>query len=176
MSNRRKPTNNPGPLRAALAKKTTLRTYFDLSVVDSEDVEAAQRQVDVARQLVAATLLSDDPAVTDRAEAALEQAQAGLSECFHRLWFRGLGYDEFDALVALHPPTDAQRADDWLWNPETFNYALLEACAVDSDLTAAEWEAELADAERWSRADRTRVIGMALAANQQTMSDAVPKG
>lgn len=164
------------PLRKALAAKTTLRTYFDVAIVDTETVEAAQRQVAVAEQLVAATLLSEDQEVTSKAQAMLDQAKARRDECFHRIWFRGLSEVDFDALVALHPPTDAQRKDGWAWNVETFNYALIEACAVDSDLTAAEWEAELSDADRWTRADKVQLVNAALACNRQTMADAVPKG
>jgi hypothetical protein len=172
MSNRRKPKN---PLREALAKKTTLRTHFDISIVDSEEVEAAQRSVTVAQQLVAATLLHDDPAVRARADKALADARATRDACFHRIWFRGLPLEEFDALVALHPPTEEQHREKWIWNPDTFNYALLAECAVDSDLTAEEWAEELADGDRWTRADRTKIISTCLAANQQTMADAVPK-
>jgi hypothetical protein len=162
------------PLRAALAAKTNLRTYHDIAVVDSEQVQAAQRQLELARQLQAASLLSDEDAVRAKALQAVERAQATRNACFHRIWFRSLGHTEFDALVALHPAADGQ-VDELPWNPATFDYALLEACVVDSDLTAEEWEAELADEKRWSAPDRNRVISMALAAQRQTMADAVPK-
>lgn len=175
MSNRKKP-KSPSPLRAALAKKTSLRTFFEIAVVDSETVETAQRRVDIARQMSAATLLTEDTAVREKADEALASAQAERDACFHRIWFRGLSLDEFDALVALHPPTDEQRNDDWTWNPDTFNYALLEAATVDGDLTAQEWADELADGDRWTRADRTQLINMCLAAQRQTMADAIPKG
>lgn len=175
MSTRRKKATGSS-LRAALAAKTKLRTYFDLAVVPSEQVEAAKQRVDIANQLVAATLLSPDADVRARAQGELDEAKAALSACFHRIWFSGLNDTEFDALVALHPATKAQEADKWLWNPDTFNYALLEACAVDSDLTAEEWEVEVNDGTRWSRADKSRVIAAALACNQQTMADAAGKG
>ncbi len=170
-----KPGKRPAsPLRAALAAKTNLRTYHDIAVADSEQVQAAQRQLELARQLQAASLLSDEDDVRGKALEAVERAQATRNACFHRIWFRSLGNTEFDALVTLHPPADVQ-ADELPWNPETFDYALLEACVVDSDLTAAEWEAELADEQRWSGPDKNRVIAMALAAQRQTMADAVPK-
>lgn len=163
------------PLRAALAAKTNLRTFHDIAVKPSEDVAAAQRQLELARQLQAASLLSEEPEVHDKAGQAVERAQAVRDTCFHRIWFRSLGDVEFDALVTLHPAVDGQ-ADDLPWNPATFDYALLEACVVDGDLTATEWQAELADEERWSGPDKRRVIAMALAAQRQTMADAVPKG
>lgn len=171
---RKKPSTSP--LRAALAAKTKLRTYFDVATAPSEVVEAAKQRVDIAQQLVSATLLSPDDDVRARAQQELDKAKAGLDECFHRVWFSGLNETDFDALVALHPPTEAQAAKKWLWNSDTFNYALLEACAVDSDLTADEWEAELNDAKRWTRADKARIVAAALACNQQTMADAAGKG
>lgn len=173
MANAR-PGGSPSPLRAALAAKTTLRTYFDVAIVPTEDVEAAQRAVAVARQMVAATLLHEDDTVKAKAETALTAAETNLAACFHRIWFRGLSDRDFDALVALHPPTAEQAKEKWIWNPDTFNYALLEACVVDGDLTAAEWETEL-DSDRWSRADKAQMFAMALAANRQTMADAIPK-
>lgn len=173
MSNRRKPSN-PSPLRAALAQKTNLRTYFDLPVADTEQVEDAHRKVEIAKQLVASTLLHEDQDVRGKAEAALERAKEARAACFHRIWFRGLTFSEFDALVALHPATKEQEKDGWAWNPDTFNYALLEEAVVDGDLTAEEWQAELDD-DRWSRADRTQLLNRCLAAQQQTMADAVPK-
>lgn len=172
MSNRRTP-KNPSPLRAALAAKTSLRTYFDIAIEPTEKIEAAQRRLDVANQLIAATLLHDDD-VRAKAEGAHVKAKAERDAHFHRIWFRGLQLDEFDALVALHPPTAEQAKDDWAWNPDTFNYALLEEAVVDGDLTAAEWEAELSS-EKWTRADRNAFVNNCLQAQRQTMADAVPK-
>lgn len=173
MSNRKKPKS---PLREALAKKTSLRTFYELPIVSQEQIEAAKRKLDVAHQLVAATLLHEDDEVRAKAEKAIADAQAERDACFHRVWFRGLGHNEFDALVALHPPTKEQQADQHAWNPDTFNYALLEAAGVDSDLSAEDWEAELADESKWPAPDRARLIGSCLAAQRQTMADAVPKG
>ena len=175
MSNRKKPTN-PSPLRAALAAKTALVTHFDMAIADSDAVEAAQRRVNVAEQMVAATLLHQDDAVRERAADALNEALAARDACFHRIQFRHLPLDDFDALVKLHPPTDAQAKEEWVWNHLTFNYALLEACVIDGDLTAAEWETELADQDKWTPADKRQLINMALAAQRQTMADAIPKG
>lgn len=188
MGNRPKP-RSASPLRAALAAKTSLRTYHDIAIVASEQVERAQRNLESARQMHVATLLHPDEAVKQQAKELLAKAEEQRGECFHRIWFRGLGFSEFDALVDLHPPTDEQAKAGKAWNDATFPYALLAECAGDSveptkdnpdgwvpgDLTAEEWEAELTDETRWSAADRRRVISMALAAQQQTMADAVPK-
>lgn len=162
------------PLREALAAKTNLRTYHDIAVRPAEDVAAAQRKLELARQMQAATMLTEDDAVRDKAVQVVEKIQAERDACFHRIWFRSLGDNEFDALVTLHPPVDGPHGD-LAWNPETFDYALLEACVVDGDLTAAEWADELADEQRWSGPDKRRLLAMAFAAQRQTLADAVPK-
>lgn len=172
MSNRKKPKS---PIRAALAKKTSLRTYFDLGIADPDEIDAAQRRLDVARQLIGAALLGGDPEMRKKADAAIGVAQAERDACFHRIWFRALGLTEFDALVGLHPPTKEQARDQWAWNPDTFNYALLEAATVDSDLTAEDWETELSDEDRWPAADRRGLVNACLAAQRQTLADSVPK-
>lgn len=175
MGNRPKP-KKPSPLRAALAQKTNLQTYFDIAVADTEAVEEAQRVLVTAQQIAAGAMLGDDADVKARAKELLDEAKAHRAECFHRVWFRGLPFDEFDALVALHPPTDEQRRSDeqHAWNPDTFVWALLEECVVDGDLTADEWKAELGS-DRWTSADRQRFLGMAIAAQRQTLADAIPK-
>lgn len=163
------------PLRAALNAKTSLHTFHEISTSPQPAIEAAKRNLDVARQLVAATLMHDDADVRAKADKALATAQAERDACFYRIEFRGLGLTEFDALVKLHPPTKAQADDKWLWNPDTFDFALLEHAVVDSDLTAEDWQAELADEEKWPAPERARLLNNCLAAQRQTMADAAPK-
>lgn len=171
MSNRKKPSS---PLRQALAKKTSLRTYFDFALVDVETVERVSRKLQAARQLEHGAMLSDNPDVKTRAAAVLAEIEAERDACFHRIWFRGLGSDEWDALVDLHPPTPEQAKDGAAWNDETFNYGLLEATAIDSDLSADDWRRELAD-EKWTNADRRQLVLAAVRAQRQTLADQVPK-
>lgn len=178
MSTRRKKPST-SPLRAALQAKTSLRTFHEIAIVPQEQIEAAKRRLDVANQMVVATLLNDDPDVREKADAALAAAQAERDACFHRIEFRGLGLDDFDDLVQLHPATPEQEKDpDYTvaWNRPAFDYALLAEATVDSDLTAEDWAEELADTTRWPAAERARLINTCLAAQRQTMADAIPKG
>lgn len=188
----RQKSATPGPLRAALAKRTNLRTYHDIAIADATEIEAAQRRLDAARQMHTATLLHDDQQVRERAEQLVKDAEAARDALFHRIWFRGLPQTEFDALVDLHPPTDEQAKNGNMWNAETFHFALIAETAENEDhtpgdLTAEEWKAEITgidpatgepdpDREAWTGAERRQVIYMALAAQRQTMADAVPKG
>lgn len=179
MGNRRKPTR-PSSLRAALAAQTSLRTYHDIAIVPGEQVAKAQRAVEAARQLQVATMLSDKDEVRDRGQQALDKAETELRACFHRIYFRGLPIEDFDALVDMHPPTPEQAKEGKAWNDDTFIYALLAECVEEEDgtpggLTAEEWEAELT-AKKWAAPEVRRVKHMAYAAQRQTMADAVPKG
>lgn len=175
MTKRTAAAARPASPREALAALTALRTYHDIAVVPLDQIEEATRNLELARQMRTATLLSDDEAVQAKAEDVYRQAVAKRDECFYRLWFRGLSDDDFDALVDMHPPTDEERNDGASWNRETFIPALLAACTVDSDLTEAEWAAKLAE-ENTPAAERRAMVSMAIAAQRQTLADSVPKG
>lgn len=171
MPTRREQSKAASALRGALAAKTSLRTHFDIAVESTEVIEAAQRRLNAARQLEVATMLSDDTGVQERAAGALREAEEARDACFHRVYCRGLTLDEFDALVALNPPTDAQAREGRSWG-NGFDIALLTVCAEDSDLTREEWEEQLTT---WTAAERRRAIAAALEAQRQTLADAVPK-
>lgn len=158
-------------LRSALAAKTSLRTHFDIAQADTEVIEEAQRRLNAAQQLEMATTLHEDEAVKARAAQAVTEARAARDALFHRVWCRGLGLDEFDALVALHPATAEEAQSGLAWGAG-FDMALLAACAEDSDLTADEWASELAG---WTLPERRRAIAAALDAQRQTLADLVPK-
>jgi hypothetical protein len=168
------------PLRAALAARTSLRTYHDIAVAPGEDIERAQRQLEAARQMHAATLLHDDEAIRARAAEVLDSAERALGECFHRIYFRGLDLNDFDALVSLHPPTAEEASEGKAWSDDLV-YALLAAVVENEDgtsggLTDIEWKAELNEPGKWPAPERQHLVRMAWAAQRQTMADAVPKG
>lgn len=156
-------------LRAALAAKRSTETWFDLQVSDSTEAEQTLEQA--SRQLRLALLTSEGVA---EAEAAEQAAREALAACFHRLRFHNLPAHEFEALVGEHEasPEDAEQGE--VWNRKTLTPALLAACAVDSDLTAEEWAAELAS-ERWNAADLLGVYRAALDANVKQRSASLPK-
>ncbi len=56
---------------------------------------------------------------------------------------RAIPADDWEALVALHPPTEAQRERGDAWDPATFRSALLAACVLtpegEEPLTEEEW-------------------------------------
>jgi hypothetical protein len=162
------------PLRDALNRKRVTRTYYDMPIAGTEEIDAARTALDRAGQVAVATLMSDDEDIRSRGDAALAEAREGLAECFHRIWFRPIGLSEFDALTSEHPPTTAQRKEGHPWNPDTFIFALLAVSAEDSDLSEEEWAAELADEKKWPAPDRNGIYNAALRAQRQSAAD--PKG
>lgn len=164
-------------LREALARKAARETHYDVLVVTSEEQEALEERFTAARRAVgraeAAHGQESPEAVAARAE--VEDARQGLAEASYRIRFRNLPPDEFEALVAAHPPTKAQQDEGDMWDRTTFTPALLAACAVDSDMTEKDWTDELARPS-WSRADRDQVFMAALTANVLPRSVTVPKG
>jgi hypothetical protein len=159
-------------LREALASKRSQQTHYDLVVGDSAELEAALQAA--SADLRHATLRGEQPAI-DAARASFEEARAALQACLHRVHFTNLEPDVFEALIGVHPPTKAQRDEGDRWNEVTFRPALIAACAVDSDMTDADWAEELGS-KRWSHADRDEIFGAALAANILPRSLSIPKG
>lgn len=165
-------------LRAALAAKTTRLVPFDVPVVDSETADAAaERLLKANNQLDQLRWITEDKDVHDRVRREHREARQQRDACFYRVQFRGLGDADFDALVSEHQPSAEQRKQGYEWNPDTFIYALIEACLLDGDgMTADDWRDELANADRWTKADAGAFRRAALDANGREFSDGIPKG
>lgn len=52
--------------------------------------------------------------------------------------FQAIGHSYMEELQLAHPPTAAQKRDNYQHNPDTFGPALVAACLVEPDLTEAE--------------------------------------
>jgi hypothetical protein len=173
----------PKGLRAALAAKKVRLAHYDIPQVDSDVADEVAARVRRAQSMLSVLDLGDDGDAQARAEAERElaEAKARLAECFHRVSFKGLPEDDFDALVNEHPPTPEQVDKDKklpkdqqrLWNEDTFVPALAEACYVGGDgLTAEEWDAEL---RSWPRAEAGAFVRVLMDANRRDFSDGIPK-
>jgi Asp-tRNA(Asn)/Glu-tRNA(Gln) amidotransferase A subunit family amidase len=156
-------------LRDALKAKQRRTTYYDLLISDPSE---AEKVVEEAEGTLRLALLRNSDDVED-CRAAVTAAQERLREHVHRITFVNLPPDEFEELVAAHPPGKDQKKDDE-WHP-SFRAALVAACAVDSDLSEDEWAAEL-KSERWNEADRSAIFAAALSANVTPRSVTIPKG
>lgn len=184
-----KTTPRPRGLRQALKKRVPHETEYRLPLAPLAEVKALHAELQQAEQTAAAGayLRQKNPERVEEVTRAVEAAQEAAQElrkrydaCFYIVKFRPLPSDEFDALVQLHPPTEAQllRAreageDLPIWNEDTFYPELLERCAVNSDLSAAEWVEEL---RGWSKAERGEVRSRALEVNVRAFGTALSFG
>lgn len=66
--------------------------------------------------------------------------------------FASIGAQEWDHLVAKHPPTTEQRSDGAAFNMHTFAPALLARVCVDPELTESDWK-EIWDSPDWNRGE-----------------------
>lgn len=156
-------------LRSALAAKRGNETHFDLLISDPSEAEQELADADGALRL--ALLRGED---VEAAEQKQAEARAKMRACYYRLTFRNMPAHEFEALVGEHEasPEDAEQGE--VWDREGLTPALLAACAADSDLSAEDWQAELAS-QRWSAADKLAVYRAALDANIKQRSASLPK-
>lgn len=178
-----------GGLRAALKERKVRRSNYDLPVVEFEVAQKAANDVTLARSTLQATNfliargtgdLGELTAARSAAESELEKAEEALSACFHRIWLQAIPEQEFDALVNAHPATAEQvetareRGEEIpVWNEETFPYELLEHCVQDSELSAAEWETELAG---WERPEKRELIQRCIAVNIRSFNASLDFG
>lgn len=66
--------------------------------------------------------------------------------------FQSIGAQEWDRLVAKHPPTPEQRVEGQSFNMHTFAPALLSRVCVDPELTEEEWK-EIWNSPDWNRGE-----------------------
>jgi hypothetical protein len=66
--------------------------------------------------------------------------------------FQSIGAQEWDRLVAKHPPTAEQRVEGNAFNMHTFAPALLSRVCVDPELTEEEWK-EIWNSPDWNRGE-----------------------
>lgn len=161
-------------LREALAAKRVREAVYPIAVAD--DTEARARLAEAQRQKLLAGVggKDDDDAAVKRAQRAVEEAQAAVDACYYPLRLRGIGRSELEALHAAHPaPPDTD--PDVTINIRTFRPALIAACAVDSDLTAEEWAAEL-ESERWTLGDVNALFALARRVTEEAINDGLGKG
>lgn len=92
---------------------------------------------------------------------------------------RTLAPAEWEALIALHPPTDEQAAKGWGWNTAALRPELLAAAVVPPEgedaYTAADW-VEFARDGRVSAGEQDALFSTAVALNTRAMQVAAGKG
>ena len=147
--------------------------YYD-RVVAYPDIDQLDQE---AREPIAAETKAEDEdiekEVAGRAEAAL-QAVIDTTRTFK---FRSLGRTTYRALIAAHPPTDADHTAARVesgdmnarasWNRETFFPALVHAASVGPQLTETE-VAEIFESPDWSDGEVDLLVQGAIKAQIST--------
>jgi hypothetical protein len=95
-------------------------------------------------------MLKNKPRSTTEFSLFLADGNGGSNEV--TLKYQAIGMRAYDQLVAKHPPKPEQRAEGSSFNIDTFAPALIAACSVEPEITAAEAR-EIWDSEDWSRGD-----------------------
>jgi hypothetical protein len=113
-----------------------------------------------------------------RARAAAAQASLNAQQCVE-VTLRTLPPPEWEALVEMHRATEEQQAQRMLWNPATFNPAVLAACVVPADgdepMSADDW-AQLVKAGELTMGEYRTLCDAAISLNLREPSSAVGKG
>jgi hypothetical protein len=118
-----------------LRTRKPIEAYVTVTLDDEAKSKAARADIELASARAQAERDSgkDDekhPAVV-KAKKAADAAKEHLEDCTLKLGFRSLPRDVYEALIADHPPTDAQEAKGEVFNVDTFPAALISACSID---------------------------------------------
>lgn len=151
-------------LRDALAAKQAHVVTVRIPVVKQATVEDRQDALRDAKQRLGLATYQSDAKAQEKAEKAVQAAQAALDECLFTIEIQGLTDDaDWDALITAHTAP----GDDGDLDLDGFHCAVLEACVVNERMTAEEWRKELWS-PRWTRAERSELFAAARAANTTT--------
>jgi len=166
-------------LRAAKAKKTKVRKVVWIGGGE----EAADKLRDAegrrSRQRNLVDVRASDATLADRqlleeVEAEVEALRQGLRDSSIKFVLEAVGRKRYDKILESHPPTAEQLAKAEVdgeasagFDPETFVYALIDACVVEPESEPGELEAWLRDDpdEEWSNAEVRDLFNAALEVN-----------
>jgi hypothetical protein len=115
----------------------------------SKTVEARQKQSQAAKRATL-DMLKNKPRATSEFSIFLSDGNGGTTEV--TLKYQAIGARAYDDLVGKHPAKPDQRAEGASFNMDTFAPALISACSVDPEISAAEAKA-IWDSDEWSRGD-----------------------
>lgn len=162
-------------LRERLRNRQRPYTTYLLRVDDTTDAERALVAARKTHARAQARHSGDSPEAAEVAEAktALDAAQAALDGCYEQLVLTAMRSDEYELLLAAHPPRKGVKDDEQVhYNTETFPPALLAEC-VGGDLTPEEWQEALTDC---SYGEKQELLIIVQALNVRGPASSIPKG
>lgn len=153
-------------LREVLSGKVRPRRTYRMALTDPEPAQQALADAQQEARLAVVRHGSESEQAGEAA-AAVAAAQVAVDACWHQIVLYALPAPRFAALMREHPPTKEGRVRGDEWNPDTFQPALIAACAQDDDMTEQEWADEL-NSDRWPLGHRNALFAEALAVNVGT--------
>lgn len=136
----------------------------------AEAYEKAQSHLELIKLMNARRKPGEAKVDTKTAEAEVRKARQRYEKTSVTLRFRGLTPTERDALASEHTPSGDEPV-----NMRAYTSALLQLAALDSDLTATEWDRELYESGRWSAGEVETIRETARAAYQEVHAPGIPK-
>lgn len=169
-------------LRDRLLARERPTTTVPLRVQD--DTDARRRLEDADRTLEEAQHAATSPSAqaVRKARQARDAAQKALDDCYADITVRAMPPEDFEALVAAHPPVapadgeDVPEDEQDAWNDETFpRPCFLASVVLEDDMTIEDWETFLD--RNVSDAERVMLFNAAQLINVRTVDQIqVPKG
>jgi hypothetical protein len=115
----------------------------------AKTAEARQKQSSASKRATLDQLVNKPRSITEFS-LYLSDGNGGTNEV--TLKYQAIGMRAYDRLVAKHPPKPEQRAEGSSFDIDSFAPALIAACSVEPELTAAEAKS-IWESEDWSRGD-----------------------
>jgi hypothetical protein len=115
------------------------------------------------------------------AEARVAETKAALAPFQEVLVVAPIPPAEYEALIGEHPPTEAQQALNYQWNPEGFIPALLAACIgqdlpVEERMSEKDWIDWITTAAVGAAGEVTTLFATCLRVNDRGLDLHVGKG
>lgn len=106
-----------------------------------------------------------------RLQGTVDEKKAAVDACFEKIRFTALRGDQFEELMAEHPPTVEDDENGLAHHDATFLPALAAACA-DNGWTVDDWVEEIAELSAGDRHDLRETVTHL---NTRSWSSQVPK-
>jgi hypothetical protein len=145
--------------------------YWSRQIADPADAVAALNEAK-ARVTLASIGQNTPTELLDKFNAELDAAQAGVDKCFEKIRFHALRGEEFEQLMAEHPPTPEDEEKGLAHHDATFLPALAAACS-DNGWAVDDWVEEIAELSVGEHQELREVVTHV---NTRSWSSQIPKG
>lgn len=175
-------------LRAAKGKKNKVQRIVWIG--GDEEIYSRLRDLEAQRKRLEAVFgmkaeqTPQEKQRLDSIDAQIKEAQEEFQATAIRFVMQAIGRNRYDALLKDHPPTPEQieeakkDGENISFNPDTFSFALIDACCVEPEHEPGELEAWLRDDpdEEWNMAEVADLFQAAVMVNVDRSRTDMGKG